>query len=96
MSNAANEIIELPEELTFYTVSPFCKLLPTLMPVGKNVVVDLGRIKHSDSAALLVLLALQREAKKLDKAITFIKMPKKMSVLIELYRLQHLINASSH
>ncbi len=83
--------IELPSEVTFYDAAPLCKSVPHIFPQTDSVVVDLASVKHADSAAIVVLLSLLREAKKQNKKIVFENTPSELEILIKLYQLDNLI-----
>ena len=83
--------VELPSEVTFYDAAPLCKSVSHIFPEADSVVVDLGCIKHADTAAMVVLLSLLREAKKRNKKISFENTPAELSILIDLYELDNLI-----
>jgi ABC-type transporter Mla MlaB component len=83
--------ISLPSEVTFYDAAPLCKSVPIIFPHADSVVIDLASVKHADSAAIVVLLSLLREAKKRNKKIVFENTPSELAILINLYRLDNLI-----
>ena len=58
----------------------------------KNLVIDLTGITHSDSAGLAFLTCIQNDAIKSQQSLSFINIPHQLQQLIELSRLEDVLN----
>ena len=58
----------------------------------KHLVIDLAELTHSDSAGLAFLTCLQSDAIKSQQSLLFINIPHQLQQLIELSRLEDVLN----
>ena len=77
--------------LNFYTVTPLCQKIYALTDFTKPMVVNLADVTQADSAGILVLLALLKQAKSYHQEINFNNIPEKMKTLIRLYDLEKIL-----
>ena len=92
LSTQENGVLNVDGEITFYNAATLCSQLKTFMPQDvKQVTVELANLSHCDSASLVFLITLLRQAKKHSQAVTFLNIPQAMQALIKLYNLSRLI-----
>ncbi|MCP3672896.1 MAG: STAS domain-containing protein [Gammaproteobacteria bacterium] len=58
----------------------------------KKLVIDLAGVTHSDSAGLAFLTCIQSDAIKSQQSLSFINIPHQLQQLIELSRLEDVLN----
>ena len=87
-----NNSFALKGAVTFYTAPALCAELQQLLPKTESVTVELNQITQCDSASIVVLLQILRQATHNEQKIQFLNIPPKMQVLIELYDLTTVFN----
>lgn len=85
-------ILYLSGEISFATLPAFEKVIPTLVQsMPDNIRVDFAEVKVVSSAALILMLAMKRQAQQLNKSIQFIHFPQYMNRMIKLAALDKLL-----
>ena len=89
-------MLQLPTELTQTTASACWRDLgQALRAEPSAVVVDAAALGRFDSAALAVLLALRREALKMNKTFVVQALPQRLADLAGLYGISELLPAQA-
>ena len=85
-------MIYLLGELSFNTLPDFDKQLPSLIQsMPDNFCVDFAETKLLSSAALVFMLAVKRQACKLNKSVSFIHFPPQVNRIIKLAALENIL-----
>lgn len=78
-------------ELSFVTVPGINKTGLNFIKRTHNPVVDLGLVGYSDNSGVALLISWKRCAKKLNKQVTFINVPKQLVALVTASGLQAIL-----
>jgi len=70
--------IQLTGTLNFDTVPALCSQLMQLLPTLDPIVLDLSQVNFCDSSGVALMLECLRQAKAMQKKITFVHVPKQM------------------
>lgn len=91
--NSVNESRhEVIGKMTFTTVPDLLKHSKTKFDAaGTEIIFDLEKVKHVDSAGLALMLELLRLAKNANKNIKFVKIPPQLQNLTEITGLSQII-----
>jgi anti-anti-sigma factor len=82
-------------DLTFYTVTTLNQAATQLLNTHPCLAtVNFSNVKESDSAALLFLLSLWRQAQKRTISLQFLNLPSQMTRLINLSNLEKVLGLS--
>ncbi len=86
---------QLPERLTVSNASDLLVAACKAVDAGLREL-DLGGLKRVDSAAVALLLGLQRHAQRQSLALTFTNIPANLQSLVTLYGVDELLPITSH
>lgn len=91
--NSVNENqYEVIGKMTFATVPELLnKSKEKFDTAGAEIIFDLNKVKHADSAGLALMLEWLRLAKVADKNIKFVKIPPQLLNLTEITGLSHIL-----
>lgn len=91
LSLQGDNVWRIEGELTFSSVNALLKQSKGLWRDNQDILVDLSKVTHADSAALALLLEWKRVAKKLKKEIEFQHLPKQLKSLVEISHISTMI-----
>ena len=90
-------MLKLPQTLTQSSATVCLLTLTELLPAEATAfVVDAAELRHFDSSALAVLLALRREAFKLGKSFAIVSLPTRLGDLARLYGIAELLVSQAY
>lgn len=92
MSICTMDKFEISGELSFATVPNINKSGLDFIKRMNNPVFDLGLVNFSDNSGVALLISWKRCAKKLNKQVIFINIPKQLTALVAASGLKEILN----
>lgn len=91
--NSDSERLELAGVLNKQNIKELWDQRGSLFTSEPQIVIDLAKLNHCDSAGLAFLLCLQKEAIASGRGLTFVNIPQQMQQLITLSHLDDILNS---